>query len=406
MNTLSDRHRALCCIPFALVAVVAMLFLLNHQSTRVALADTQAEPLPFTAEYYAGVNERFGVGLGKGIAITDALTGLRRSARITDYDVEALHIGWYSDWDTNVAPLRPGGIHYAQVIAVRPTEYPSNTLQLTATIAANPGSLWIVGNEPEAKYNQGKRTPDEYASIYHDMYTLIKGLDPSAQVAIGGVVEPTPLRLKWLELVLAEYESLYGQTMPVDVWNIHVQILQEVAGTPTDPEPWGAEVPVGLEDMVGMLYTPQDNADPQIFQQLVIGFRQWMKTRGFQDKPLIISEYGVLMPSDILADGNVAAGDQMVVHFMHTTFDFLVNARDTDLGYPEDNGRLVQQWLWYSLNDRPFDGVRLGFNGSLFDYLNPEKMTQFGYAFRYYMHILLDLPRVMLPTVGRRFVAP
>jgi len=47
--------------------------------------------------------------------------------------------------------------------------------------------------------------------------------------------------------------------------------------------------------------------------------------------------------------------------------------------------------------------VRLGFNGSLFNHENPEQMTRFGYAFRYYMHVLLDLPRVMLPAVGRRF---
>jgi hypothetical protein len=388
-----------------LAAVAILLLLLSQQSARAALPVARAEPLPFTAESYAGVNERFGVGLSVGIPITDAQSGIRRSAVITDYDVQALHVGWYSDWSTNQAPLRPGGIKYAQLIAVRATEYPTNTLELTETIAANPGSLWIVGNEPEAKYKQGKRTPREYATIYHDMYTLIKALDPDAQVAIGGVVEPTPLRLKWLDWVLSEYESLYGQALPVDVWNIHVQILQEVAGTPADPEPWGAEVPAGLEDMVGMLYAPQDNADPQIFQQLVTSFRQWMKAKGFQNKPLIVSEYGVLMPSDILADENVAVGDQMVIRFMHTTFDFLLNARDPDLGYPADDGRLVQQWLWYSLNDRPFDGVRLGFNGSLFDHENPGKMTKFGYAFRYYMHLLLDLPRVMLPAIGRRFAS-
>jgi len=145
-----------------------------------------------------------------------------------------------------------------------------------------------------------------------------------------------------------------------------------------------------------MLYEMRDNADPVIFRQLVTEFRQWMKDKGFQNKPLIISEYGVLLPSDYLAD-DVATGDQRVIDFMRKTFDFLVNARDPSLGYPADDNRLVQQWLWYSLNGQPYDlATGLGFNGSLFSYLNPKRMTKFGVAFRTYMNVLLE-PRVFLP---------
>ena len=381
----------------ALLSVLLLLLAFSQYGASVAGPIRANDPLPFTSEYYGGLNERFGVGLTPGIRVSE--DGVERPARITDYDVDLLHIGWYANWGLDTQPLRPGGIKYAQMVLVRASLYPTNTLEITGTVAANPGDLWIVGNEPEAKYSQGNRTPGEYAQIYHDVYSMVKGLDPSAQVAVGGVVEPTPLRLQWLDLMLDAYQNLYGHEMPVDVWNVHMQILQEKAGTPEDPTPWGAEIPAGLPHVDGMLYTIQDNANPELFGQLVTGFRQWMKDKGFQGKPLIVSEYGVLMPSDILADGDTSRGDRMVMRFMRETFDFLANAVDPDLGYPADDYRLVQQWLWYSLNDQPFDGQRLGFNGSLFSHLDPKQMTIFGAVFREYMHSLMGYPRIVLPGV-------
>jgi len=381
----------------ALLAVPLALLYCGQRGAAEAGTVQANDPLPFTSEYYLGPNERFGVGLTPGIRVQE--DGIERLALITDYDIELLHIGWYANWGLAQQPLRPGGIKYAQMVLVRATEYPTNTLEITSTVTANPGDLWIVGNQPEAKYGQGNRTPGEYAQIYHDVYGMVKGLDPSARVAVGGVVEPTPLRLQWLDLVLEAYHDLYGHEMPVDVWNVHMQILQEKAGTPEDPTPWGAEIPAGLPHVDGMLYTIEDNANPELFGQLVTGFRQWMKAKGFQGKPLIVSEYGVLMPSDILTDGGTSRGDLMVMRFMRETFDFLVNAVDPDLGFAADDYRLVQQWLWYSLNDRPFDGQRLGFNGSLFSHLDPKQMTIFGAVFREYMHRLMGYPRSMLSGV-------
>jgi len=165
-----------------------------------------------------------------------------------------------------------------------------------------------------------------------------------------------------------------------------VNILQEKAGS------WGAEIPAGLTATEGRLYTLRDNANPDIFRQLVVEFRQWMKDEGFDNKPLIISEYGVLMPSDYLAD-DIPSGDQMVIDFMRASFDFLVNAKDPTLGYPADANRLVQQWLWYSLNDQPFDpATGRGSNGALFSHLDPRQITKFGVAFRDCVCVLLATP--------------
>jgi len=316
------------------------------------------------------LSDRFGVGVNGAYG------------HITDYDLSSLHAGWFSNWKTGAKPSLPG-LDYAQVISVKPSAYPPNWPDLAATVRANAGALWIVGNEPEGIYGQGERTPPEYAQIYHDVYTFIKNTDPTAVLAIGGVIEPTLLRLQWLDQVLSNYQGLYGEPMPVDVWNTHVQILQEQRGS------WGAAIPAGLAADHGRLYTPQDNADPNIFRTLVQEFRQWMVARGLQDRPLIISEYGVLMPYCYLVDepscitdiNASVAGRQQVKDFMTQTFTFLLNAQDPSVGYPADENRLVQRWLWYSLNEMSFDpNSGLGFSGGLFDWQTAQ-MTEFGHVF-------------------------
>ena len=59
----------------------------------------------------------------------------------------------------------------------------------------------MIGSEPECIW-QGDSTPEQYVEVYHELYTFIRGRDPTAQVSVGGVVQPTPLRLKWLHQVL------------------------------------------------------------------------------------------------------------------------------------------------------------------------------------------------------------
>ena len=315
---------------------------------------------------------RFGVGLSAAFG------------KITDYNTAMLNIGWYSDWTIRLHPARPNGLEYVQLVRVRKESYPPNWDTLAAIVRANPGSLWLVGNEPEA-FSQDNRTPAEYAEIYHEVHTFIKGHDATARLAIGSVVQPTPLRRKWLGMVLQVYRSLYGVRMPIDVWSIHVQILQERRGD------WGCGIPVGLTEDEGQLYAITDNADPDIFRQLVLDFRQWLNDQGETDKPLVISEFGVLMPSEYLAAGDRAAGDLVAMAFMSETFDFLLNARDPVLGYSGDDHRLVQKWLWYSLNEPYYDFDTLtGMNGGLYDAYDPTKLTHLGAHFVHYTTGQLD----------------
>jgi len=305
---------------------------------------------------YPSHQQRFGVGA------TD-----RWGRDILDYTLSWTNPGWYMNWAWAANPARPGGIDYAQLIGVGATAWPPNWTALRQAILANPGALWILGNEPDTR-SQDECAPFEYAIRHHDLYQFIKGVDPTARIANGSIVQPTPLRLRWLNEVLAAYRALYGVMMPVDVWNIHVQILQESRGG------WGCGIPIGINDVdEGTHYTVTDNADPAIFIEHIWRFRQWMYDHGQADKPLIITEYGVVMPPEYLPLGNAS-----VQNFMRETFRFSLRTTDSRLGCPTDGYRLVQRWAWYSLNEKPYDvSTGEGYNGGLYRW-DRDELTDFG----------------------------
>ena len=302
---------------------------------------------------------RFGVGAESDIAL---------------YDVNGLRIGWYVDWTATLSPARPGGITYMPMIRLRQGSSDSYTYSpdgsvLSATVANNPGAIWLIGNEPDRRRWQDSLEPHLYARAYHELYYLLKNLDPTAQVAAGGIVQPTPLRLQYLDMVLDSYREQFGEPMPVDVWNIHAFILRERSCDCHPEDCWGAEIPPGIDECDGMLYDIQDNDNLEIFKEHIVRFRQWMAERGYQDRPLVITEFGVQMWPDY------GFPPDRVNAFMNATFDYLMTVTST-LGYPADDYRLVQRWAWYSLADDHF-------NGWLFDPVTQDR-TVFGDNFAAY----------------------
>jgi hypothetical protein len=419
------RHR-LRTLPIALTLLLGLLAAVPGASADPAPSYSLALPLT-TRNMRVGpmytVSQRFGVGLvGSYPAIPDF------PGKLSDFDdITTVGFGWYSDWSAHVTPERPGGVEYVQLLKTR--SWPPNWGAIDHAIDANPGATWIIGNEPDIA-SQDNKTPAEYAAVYHEAYTHIKGLDPTAQIAIGGVVMPSPLRLLWLDEALAAYQAKYDAEMPVDVWNTHMQILPEGLG-------FGCFLPVGLSTLtlekqydLAMNHGCEDdppnhyyafNADPVIFEQLLRDFRAWLAERGQRDKPLIISEYGVLFPSTYLAtecngeQTQQEVGDAKVIAFMQQTFDLMLTAKDGDTGCPSDENRLVQRWLWFSLNMPPYtcypdnpdtpepdDAYCDGFNGSLYGCENDcerWELTNFGRAYRDYVAAastgaLSSLPRV------------
>lgn len=360
-----DKRILVCCLAIIMIALPTTI-------SSAANKDT----------LYATPLDRFGFGVAP------------QYGAITDYDVRGLYAGWYNNWTYTLDPPRPAGIEYVQTLRVSEGSYPPDWNQIEQVIRNNPGSIWIIGNEPDTR-GQDYRLPAEYAQIYHDCYLFIKAIDPTAQVSGPAIVQPTPLRLQWLDMVLQAYYQAYGQKMPVDVWNIHMQILRE------DRNDWGCGIPPGIDVDQGQMYTVYDNVSMDIFRQHILAFRSWMRAKGERDKPLIISEYGVLMPSSYLGGGDATYGDKLVRDFMRDTFDYLLSATDPNLGYPADGNRLVQRWCWYSLNDKLIDLETFeGYNGPLFDWRDstfPGTMTQFGQVYADYTSALM--PRFHLPRL-------
>lgn len=242
----------------------------------------------------------------------------------------------YADWNVRADPPRPGNVFFWQMIRVREGEVHTPYEDIDRALEANPGATWLVGNEPDVVV-QDNTTPQRYAELYHELYTYIKSHDTSAKVAIGGVSQPTPLRRAYLDIVLDTYEEKFGQRMPIDVWNVHAFTLREEAGE------WGIGIPPGMDDELAIRYEIEDHDDLEIFAQNLIDFREWMARRGYADRPLLVSEYGFLMPYDF------GYTPEDVATFLQGSFEFLLTARN-DTGFAPDGGRLVQWWLWFILS--------------------------------------------------------
>ncbi len=278
--------------------------------------------------------------------------------------LEQLKPGWYLNWKTQAVPMRPAGAEFAQMVRVSNDGPRPDLATLSDLARQNSGALWLIGNEMDVKW-QDDLTPERYAAIYHDVYATLKQADASSRIAIGGVSQPTPLRLQYLDRLLAAYRSAYGEDLPVDVWNVHNFILQEKRGA------WGVGIPPGLEADRGELYSIDDHDKLDIFKQHIYAFRQWMAQHGYRDKELIVTEYGILMPPDYGFEY------EQVRAFMLGTFDFMRTA-SSELGLPADGNRLVQRWCWYSLSDNVYP------TGNLLNFATNE-LTPLGQDYKAYM---------------------
>jgi hypothetical protein len=299
--------------------------------------------------------------------------------------VTQLNLGWYIDWQATLNPFRPNGAEYVQVVRLKYYSGtvifnpPTSTLQ--AVIDQNPGALWLIGNEPDAPLQDNLR-PEDYAHAYQQVHLLIKTRDPSARVGAGNIVQPTSLRMQYLDRVLQAYQETYQQPLPADVWSVHSYILRELS--PYDPEAcsaidlntsqclsvWGADIPPGITATRGALYEYSDMFKVSNFKQRLIDFRQWMRDRGYQQTPLYITEYGTLFPYipynfdpdtgepfNYLDEHGIEMTEARTATFMTSTFNTLQTLIDPNLGYQPDGGRLVQRWAWYSVDDSQFGGL-------------------------------------------------
>ncbi|RMH01847.1 MAG: hypothetical protein D6706_01190 [Chloroflexi bacterium] len=304
--------------------------------------------------------------------------GISTSDEITEDWLGIFNAGWYLNF--TAFPKRSLDSEFVHVVHIKQNKSQGqylNSYSITPALTdadlgqlvdANPGALWILGNEPDVHSVQDDIYPEVYARGYHDAYSFIKQRDPSALIANGALSMATPGRLQYLDIVWDTYLEEYGEPMPVDVWTFHLYILSEkqrANGKDAD-----GKIALGTDPALAKLdgannpafcpeeqtYCRAEHDSLTIFTQQVQAMRQWMKDHGQQHKPLLLSEFSILYP--YVDDGGTCfVSDEYgkcftpdrVNAFMDATLNYLETATDTSLGMPADNYRLVQQWLWFSM---------------------------------------------------------
>ncbi len=400
-----------------LIIIFIIVFMTLFMNSRIS---SDAAPLQYTPEQY-DVLIRFGITAPLGIE---------------GYDLSEIHALTYLDWGKESSTV-PEGVEYIHVLKMRfipvaqddssgsldEAAFKNFLIDLPDLVQRNPGAVWIIGNEPDRKEVQDDLTPEKYATRFYEVATSIKETDSTALVGFGSIVQPTPIRIRYLEISLNKLSELSG-TMDkalslIDIWTIHAFILNE------DPGSWGAEEPPGFDcnyDCYDVFIIDEYNYSQtysiSIFRDRISNFRNWMKRIGEQEKPLWITEYGSLFPDweVVLCYDNQ---DDCIpryspyeewplgsdnIKFMLDTFDYFLHAFDNDVGLPDDSYKLVQRWFWYSLNGYvkiyPPEEEKYSYGGTLFDPDNNKQITKQGIAYKNYIELLIG-PKIFLPIVRK-----
>lgn len=370
-------------IKLFLLVGITFVFVLSVMSppaaTAVATQNSLSHPSPPTI-------------LDNSLSVNNHSTGLANcrygvNALYTNINFDQVNIvpelgsGWYATFNSASPSVPPtNGAEFVPMIQVhQQKDANGNYLDAYTTdppldasfgnyISQLPGKIWIFGNEIERK-GQGEIHADLYAEAYHEAYHFIKAHDPTALVANAALVQYTPGRMQYLDIMWQAYQNKYGISMPIDVWTMHLYILPEVEQDGITPNNI-ASVALGTNPALGKrvsdgtpascpnnnVYCYAEHDDMNIFAEQVRTLRQWMKAHGQQNKPLLLTEFSILYPY-ILDPGSCFLQDengncftpQRVSNFMQNAFNYLNNAQDPNIGYPLDNNRLVQAWAWFSI---------------------------------------------------------
>lgn len=168
---------------------------------------------------------------------------------------------------------------------------------LSRVLREHPGSWWILGNEPNDPL-QDDLSPSAYAAFYHRVSTWARRVDVTCRLMPAGIANAD---WRWAEAFRNSYRLQYGRYPTVSAWNVHNYVL--------DPA--------------------EDPLDVGRFAAQIESFRVWMTEAGEGDKPLVLSEFGVLS----LPEG---ADSEDVVRYMRGAVDWLRSSGS------------VQAWAWFS----------------------------------------------------------
>ncbi len=128
----------------------------------------------------------------------------------------------------------PAGMRRAVVVRLTPAP---DVTSLLAAVKANPGSAWMIGNEPNAPTLSASDnlSPSQYATALHDLAAKIKQVDRTALIVGPNVLNwdiacisgcgGFPTGQDWTRQFVAAYTSAYRARPPIDRWAIHTYEL-------------------------------------------------------------------------------------------------------------------------------------------------------------------------------------
>ena len=118
---------------------------------------------------------------GAAAGLVSQLVGGLHGDRL-DHGIAVPNLGSDVEIPFHIPPDEEAGMEFAPMVRMKQGELEPPLEWIAATAAARPGHTWLIGNEPDVRW-QDNTTPEAYAEAYHDAYHAIKQADPTAQVA-------------------------------------------------------------------------------------------------------------------------------------------------------------------------------------------------------------------------------
>lgn len=267
------------------------------------------------------MKQRFGVGMDQHNA--DGTGG----RTINEFAWQELGIGWYFDWGAGGGP-QPGleylglvggwgkGVvdastcNYYKSITADKTKYPDNIDNM----------MWTVGNE--IGFDDG-RTATEYARDFISWYDCLKSINPTFKVGSGALIS---LYHKLPGTTCSKTPNVNGG---IAYFKTYINILKN-----------SNKVPDFITSHAYTHCRPVGDLTVSNFIDEIKEQRALMKELGLQNKDLILNEW-------------TNYSNYYVINHLKQTVDYLVSAKDTNIGNPDDEYRLVQRWAWFLLNNWP-----------------------------------------------------
>jgi hypothetical protein len=233
----------------------------------------------------------FGVGVG--------------DAPVTAAQLDALGPVWYMDWDWKTPALAG----HERLYVIGCAEVKADRGKIATAMQASGATWWSLGNEPNDP-NQDNVTPEQYAELYH-IYEGWAEKAPRCGILPAGIANAD---WQWAEAFREAYRARYGRYPRSDGWNIHNYILEP-----------------GMD--------PYDVAE---FGRRILAFRRWMESIGDGDKPLFLTEFGVLYGNGC-CDRPVDPPEELET-FMRDAVQWLL---DSDA---------VSSWAWFATYTELYNG--------------------------------------------------